>query len=86
MTTQSHKKPLILASVSPYRRELLERLGLPFEAAASDVDETPHPGEAPELLVALGSAELRLGRVEEAVMAFDDALDGVERTSASAAR
>ena len=51
MTTQSHKKPLILASVSPYRRELLERLGLPFETAASDVDETPHPGEAPEPLV-----------------------------------
>lgn len=30
---------LILASTSPYRKELLERLGLPFETRASDVDE-----------------------------------------------
>lgn len=51
MSPQSHKTPLILASVSPYRRELLERLGLPFETAASDVDETPRAGEDPEHLV-----------------------------------
>jgi septum formation protein len=37
--------PLILASASPRRRELLARLGLPFEVAASDVPETSHPGE-----------------------------------------
>ena len=43
--------PLILASVSPYRRELLERLGLAFETAASNVDETPLAGEDPEALV-----------------------------------
>ena len=51
MSSQSHKTPLILASVSPYRRELLERLGLPFETAASEVDETPRDGENPEHLV-----------------------------------
>jgi septum formation protein len=51
MSSQSHKTPLILASVSPYRRELLERLGLPFETAASEVDETPRDGEKPEHLV-----------------------------------
>lgn len=51
MSRQSHKTPLILASVSPYRRELLERLGLPFETAASEVDETPLEDESPEHLV-----------------------------------
>ena len=38
--------PLILASTSRYRRELLERLGLPFHIARPEVDETPLPGEA----------------------------------------
>src|SRR3990170_8723302 len=42
---------LILASSSPYRRELLERLKIPFEVIAPEVDETPHPGEMPEKLV-----------------------------------
>ncbi len=38
---------LVLASTSPYRRELLARLRLPFEVARPDTDEAPHPGEAP---------------------------------------
>jgi len=38
---------LILASTSRYRRELLERLRLPFEVVSPAVDETPFPGEAP---------------------------------------
>ena len=42
---------LVLASSSPHRRELLNRLGLEFEAVAPDVDETPLPGESPEALV-----------------------------------
>lgn len=42
---------LILASSSPYRRELLQRLGLPFHAEAPDIDETRLPGEAPRALV-----------------------------------
>jgi len=37
---------LVLASSSPYRRELLSRLGVPFEVAAPDCDETPWPGES----------------------------------------
>lgn len=41
---------LLLASSSPYRRQLLERLGLPFTHASPDIDETPHPGEPPEAL------------------------------------
>lgn len=42
---------LILASSSPYRRELLERLKIPFEVIAPDVDEAPRPGENPSALV-----------------------------------
>ena len=42
---------LVLASTSPYRRMLLEKLGIPFECAAPDVDETPQPGETPRHLV-----------------------------------
>jgi len=41
---------LILASTSPYRRELLERLRLPFTVHAPDTDETPQPGELPAAL------------------------------------
>lgn len=43
---------LLLASTSPYRRELLSRLRLPFEVARPDVDETPRDGEAPPALAA----------------------------------
>ncbi len=42
---------LILASSSPFRRELLERLKTPFEVMAPEVDESPRPGETPEKLV-----------------------------------
>ena len=42
---------LILASTSPWRRMLLEKLGLPFECAAPDVDETPRPDESARQLV-----------------------------------
>jgi septum formation protein len=44
------RPPLILGSTSRYRRELLERLHLPFAVEAPQVDETPHPGEAPAAL------------------------------------
>ena len=42
---------LVLGSTSPFRKELLARLGLPFVTAAPAVDETPQPGEAPQELV-----------------------------------
>jgi MAF protein len=42
---------LILGSTSPYRKTLLQRLGLEFDTAAPDVDETPLPSEPPEQLV-----------------------------------
>lgn len=37
---------LVLASTSQYRRQLLERLGLPFTVAGPNVDESPLPGES----------------------------------------
>jgi septum formation protein len=54
---------LLLASTSPYRRELLGRLGLKFETARPEVDETPLPGESPQTLA------VRLARAKaEAVL------------------
>lgn len=55
--------PLILASTSRYRRELLQRLRLPFHVVAPGVDETPLPGEAPLALA------LRLARAKAAAVA-----------------
>lgn len=42
--------PIVLASTSPYRRELLARLRLPFDVEAPAVDESARPEEAPRLL------------------------------------
>ena len=56
---------LILASTSPYRRELLARLRIPFETARPETDETARPGEAPaELARRLSAAKaLAVARV-----------------------
>jgi len=49
---------IVLASTSPYRRELLEKLGIPFTTASPQVDETPIPGEnARQLVVRLAQAK-----------------------------
>lgn len=67
--SQSNRR-LILASSSPYRRELLERLRLPFECHSPDIDEQRHPDEPPAELVQ------RLAREKAAAVAeqFPDAL------------
>jgi septum formation protein len=51
MTTEHTLLPIILASTSPFRKELMDRLGVTFATAAPDVDETPLTGESPETLV-----------------------------------
>ena len=56
---------LILASTSPYRKELLQRLQLPFTAVAPGTDETPLPGEQVTALVA------RLAQAKAASVAAD---------------
>ena len=63
---------LILASSSPYRRELLERLRIPFDVAVPAIDETPHAGETPEA-TALRLAEAK-ARAVAAALAPDDAV------------
>lgn len=57
--------PLVLASTSPYRRELLARLQIPFAVIAPEVDETPLPGEAPEA-TALRLSQLKAQAVQAA--------------------
>ena len=44
------QKKLVLGSSSPYRKEILERLGVPFECVSADIDESRHEGETPEAL------------------------------------
>jgi septum formation protein len=55
--------PLILASTSRYRRELLERLSLPFSCEAPGADETALAGERPHVLA------VRLARAKAAAVA-----------------
>ena len=70
---------LILASTSRYRRELLERLRLPFEVVAPQVDETPLPGEQPAALaqrLALAKAHaVALQRPDAVVIGSDQVAD-----------
>ena len=42
---------LVLASTSPFRKSVLEKLGLPFDCHAPEVDEAPQPHETPAQLV-----------------------------------
>jgi septum formation protein len=51
MQQQLHNRKLILASSSPYRKTLLERLGIPFDIFAPAIDESARPGEKAEDLV-----------------------------------
>lgn len=61
---------LVLASTSPYRRELLSRLGVPFQAVAPQVDETPLPGESPDAT----ARRLSLRKAQAVAEHFADAL------------
>ncbi len=58
------KQPLILASSSPYRKELLARLGLAFETVSPEVDESPLPGEPPRD-TALRLAQVKARKIAE---------------------
>ena len=63
-------RPLILASTSRYRRELLSRLGLVFDAVPPEVDETPAPGESPRPL----AERLALAKAREVARRHPEAL------------
>jgi septum formation protein len=58
------KQPFILASSSPYRKELLARLGLAFETVSPEVDESPLPGEPPRD-TALRLAQVKARKIAE---------------------
>ena len=61
---------LILASTSPYRRELLHRLGLPFAVASPQTDESRLPGESPEAM----ALRLSEAKARAVAVAHPDAL------------
>jgi septum formation protein len=50
MSIETIQRTLILGSTSPYRRELLQRLQLPFKVVGPQVNETPMAGETPVAL------------------------------------
>jgi septum formation protein len=65
MSDSPNRPPrLILASSSPYRRELLERLRVPFDVIVPAIDETPLAGETPEV-TALRLAEAKARAVTD---------------------
>jgi len=82
-TRQPTGRRLVLGSTSPYRRELLQRLQIPFEVAAPEVDETPLPHEAPDALagrLALAKAHAVARNFPQAVVIGSDQvadLDGL---------
>ena len=73
--TLAAMRPLILGSTSAYRRELLNRLRIPFEVVAPEVDETPHPHEEPAQLacrLAMAKARAVAIRFPQAVVIGSD--------------
>ena len=61
---------LILGSTSRYRRELLQRLQIPFEVVSPEVDESQHAGESPEQL----ARRLALAKARAVAANFPDAV------------
>ena len=63
-------RPIVLCSTSRYRRDLLERLRLPFICAAPEIDEVPRPQEP----VAALSERLAIAKARVLTADFPDAL------------
>lgn len=77
-------RPVILGSTSRYRKELLSRLQIPFDTAAPDVDETPHPNESPKDLamrLALAKAHAVALKNPQAVVIGSDQVADLEGES-----
>ena len=82
----SREPLLILASTSRYRRELLERLRIPFQALSPETDETPLPGEPPAALaerLALAKARALASRHPDAVVIGADQVADVDGDAVS---
>jgi septum formation protein len=81
--TAADRPTLILGSTSRYRRELLQRLRVPFETVAPQVDETPRPGESPAALalrLALAKAQAVAALRPEAVVIGSDQVADLDGT------
>lgn len=75
MSDSTQARALILGSTSPYRRELLERLRLPFEVQRPEVDETPLNGETPVALaqrLAMAKAQAVAKQFPQAIVIGSD--------------
>lgn len=66
----TERPPLILGSTSRYRRDMLQRLRLPFEVQSPQVDETPSAGEHPRDL----APRLALAKAHEVASRFPHAV------------
>ena len=76
-------RTLVLASTSPYRQELLTRLGLPFETASPEIDESRHEGEDPEEFVqrlSLAKAKAVAGKYPDALIIGSDQVATLDDT------
>ncbi len=66
---------LILASSSPFRRDLLKRLMMPFDIVSPDIDETPLAGESAQDLVlrlSVQKAQVVAGKTDDALVIGSD--------------
>ena len=70
VTPSNTTRQLILGSTSRYRRELLERLNIPFQVASPNVDETPLPQEEPSML----AERLALAKAKAVAVQFPQAV------------
>lgn len=75
MVSSTALRPIILASTSPFRRDLLSRLRIPFSVANPETDEMPLPGEPPEITatrLAISKARAIAGRFPDALIIGSD--------------
>ncbi len=77
-------RPVILGSTSPYRRDLLSRLRIPFDVVAPEVDETPGETESPQQLacrLAMSKARAVAARFPRAIVIGSDQVADLDGTA-----
>ncbi len=79
MTSTSSHPQIVLASTSPFRKMLLEKLGVPFETAKPEVDETPQTNETVAEMV----SRLSLAKAKAIAPSYPNALIIASDQSAS---
>ena len=79
-----NSQPLVLASTSIYRRELLQRLQLPFLTVAPEVDEIACAGEDAPATAASGAAEMKDATEQERTQSYHEEMRASEPKPAAA--